>query len=114
MQVLQCLDPSGLTAEENELFHPGQPSNELERGAGGPLQTLLDQGEVHVAGRSAGYQTGDVLDRAGRRDILDASLLQPGLRGQAVDDRMVVLLRVTRQDADLHVREVRRADREGG
>jgi hypothetical protein len=98
-EVRQCLDPFSAPAEEDERLSLAQPTDELERVAGGPAHAILHEGKLHVTQCPARHQPGDILDRASRCDVVDAPLLLPGLRGKGTDDRIVVATLARRQDA---------------
>ena len=66
--------------------------------SGGPVHTLLDEGEVDGARGLSGDQPLDVLHRAGRREIVDVPPLVVRLGGEGVDHRVVVPTLAPRQD----------------
>ena len=69
---------------------------------------------MHIARSLAGHQPGEVLDRAGRRNVSDASLLLPGLRGEGVDNGIVIASLARRQNTHPQMCEVGRpVDEEG-
>ena len=108
-QVGQLPELVGVQAKEHERLGLTEAADKLERVVGGPVHTLLDEGEVDVARCLRGDQPLDVLNRACRREIVDVPPLLLRLGGEGTDHRVVVPTLAPRQDRHPQVGEVGRA-----